>query len=303
MNNYNGLQALYMCFFSKDLYRSVARKWKGIAFLYLFLLVMTTWSLVALKMFADFNAVIKGPVEKIIVKLPNLAIKDGELQLDKPSPYVLSLPKSESAKLTDIKSGESTPGEFTLVSFDATTDDIKGEENIPFLMTKHYFYVQSKDQPAQQYALKSFGDMQLSQDDVRSLVRQISIWVPIAFWGILGPLLFMWYAIGSLIFGAIGMAFGGAMNVKLTYGESVRIASVATTPAILFDTAVKLIIVGASAVWLLVPLLLTAGFTAFGVMANKGHIDLETSMPGGMPEATRNIDDELPPSDMNAPMV
>ncbi len=281
MKKYSGLHALYMSFFSKDLYRDVVHGWKGIAFLYLFLLIMSSWFLISLKVYMVMNDAINGPVKKILDKLPAVTIHDGELKIDKPSPYVLSLNSNDTMDPNLRKQNLELP----IAVFDATTDDVKGHEEVPFLITKHNFLIQSKDGKAQQIELKQFGEVLYNRDSYMQIAETVKIWVPIIVFLVFGPLSFIVCGILVLILGAIGMAVAGGSNIKLTYGEAVRVASVAFTPAVFLDTVVKLLPVPQSPIWPLIGFFAAMGYTIFGIMANKQAIVVEDSMPGGMPDS------------------
>ncbi|CAN5702430.1 hypothetical protein BH10CYA1_BH10CYA1_05550 [soil metagenome] len=283
MKSYSGFHALYMCFFSKDLYRSVVRNWKGIAFLYLFLLIMTSWFLISLKVYFVMSEVMNGPVKKIIDRLPVVAIHDGELKIDKQSPYRLTLNATDSMD-ANIRSANR---EVPIAIFDDTTDDVKGDDTVPFVVTKHNLFIQSaKDGKAQQFELKQFGDIKYSREAYLELAEAIKVWVPIAVFLIAGPISFICCAILSLLIAAIGIATANGMNVKLTYGQCIRLAVVAFTPAVLLDTVVKLLPFPPMPVWPIVGFLAAVGYTVFGVIANKQPIIVEDSFPGGGPSDT-----------------
>ncbi len=246
MKSYSGFHALYMCFFSKDLYRSVVRSWKGIAFLYLFLLIMTSWLLISLKVYFVMSEVMNGPVKKIIDRLPVVAIHDGELKIDKPSPYRLTLNASDSMDPNIRTSNREVP----IAVFDDTTDDVKGDDAVPFVVTKHNLFIQSaKDGKAQQFELKQFGDIKYSKEVVYRACRRHQVVGSDCRVLIAGPVSFICCAILSLLIAAIGIATANGMNIKLTYGECIRLAVVAFTPAVLLDTAVKLLPFPPMPVW------------------------------------------------------
>ncbi|RTL45187.1 MAG: DUF1189 domain-containing protein [Candidatus Melainabacteria bacterium] len=283
MNSYSGLHALYMCFFSKDLYRSVVRTWKGIAFLYLFLLIMTSWLLISVKVYFVMSEVMNGPVKKLIERLPVVEIKDGEFKMDKPSPYRLNLNSTDSMDPAVRQTNREVP----IAVFDATTDDVKGDETIPFVVTKHFLYIQNgKDPKAQEFELKTFGDVNYTRESYIELAETIKLWVPIVVFLVAGPISFICCAILSLILAAIGMASANGMNVKLTYGECLRIACVAFTPAVLLDTVLKLLPLPQMPLWPIVGFLAAVGYTIFGVMSNKQTVVVEDSFPGGTNETT-----------------
>jgi hypothetical protein len=272
-----------MCFFSKDLYRSVVRNWKGIAFLYLFLLIMTSWLLISVKVYFVMSDVMNGPVKKLIDRLPVVEIQDGEFKMNKQSPYRLNLNSSDSMDPAVRQTNREVP----VAVFDATTDDVKGEETIPFVVTKHYLYVQNgRDPQAQQFELKNFGDLKYSRETYLELADAIKLWVPIVVFMVAGPVSFICCAILSLMLAAIGMAAASGMNIKLTYGECIRIACVAFTPAVLLDTMLKLLPIPQMAIWPIVGFGAAVAYTVFGVMSNKQPLNVEDSFPGGTSETT-----------------
>ena len=144
-------QAVYLSFFSKDLYRSVVRDWKGIAFLYLMVLVVVSWLLISLKVYLVVDQAISGPVAAVVSELPSVSIKDGEMSISKKSPYEVKVHPSDGG------------APFPVVVFDSSTDSVKGRENVPFIVTKHSFFVGGNTDSVQQYELKQLGDMDLDQ--------------------------------------------------------------------------------------------------------------------------------------------
>lgn len=268
MKTYTGWQAVYLSLFSKDLYRDVARNWKGISFLYLFLLVTVSWLLISIRFYMVLDEVIKGPVAKVIEQLPAVTIKDGQFTMDKPSPYELKFQPNNAGS------------PMVLAVFDSRTDDIKGHEDAPFLVTKHYFLVQNKEGKAQQIEMKSFGDVEYTRASYAAIADMIKVWVPILMFSVFGPISFIICAVMALIIAAIGMAVAGMVNVKLTYGELVRIAAVAFTPAVILDTVLKVFLVPQSLIWFILGFALPLGYTIFGVMANKETITPIIEVPG-----------------------
>ncbi|HEY9731326.1 MAG TPA: DUF1189 family protein [Drouetiella sp.] len=284
MNSYSGLQALYMCFFSKDLYRSVVKTWKGIAFLYLFLLIMTSWLLISVKVYFVMSDVMNGPVKKLIDRLPAIEIQDGEFKMDKPSPYRLNLNSTDSMDPAVHQTNREVP----VAIFDATTDDVKTNETFPFVVTKHFLYIQNgTDSKAQEFELKTFGEnLKYSKQNYLEIADAIKLWVPIVVFMFFGPVSFICCAILSLILGAVGIASANGMSIKLTYGECVRIACVAFTPAVLLDTVIKLLPVPQMPIWPIVGFGAAVAYTIFGVMSNKQPLNVEDSFPGGTSDTT-----------------
>jgi hypothetical protein len=56
MKHYGRLQAVYLSFFSGDLYRDVANNWTGIGLVYLLLLLAAAWLPSAVRTFTGLKA-------------------------------------------------------------------------------------------------------------------------------------------------------------------------------------------------------------------------------------------------------
>jgi hypothetical protein len=208
-----------------------------------------------------------GVIGDLVKKLPEITIKDGAMTIDKQSPYTVDL--------TPPNASTSIP----VVLFDATTDEPKisaDGPSPPFVLTKHSMYIGSGAQ-ATQYEWKQFEGTHWSQDTYHKCVDMVITFVPLAVLVIGSPLTFIWCAIGASILGAIGMAIAGIANVKLTYGELVRLAVVGMTPGLILEPILKLV----TPLLALLGFFLTVGFLVFGVLANKNNTPptLDVSTP------------------------
>ena len=255
MQTFAPWQAIYLSFFSKELYRQVVNNWKGVAFLYLTVMCVVSTTISAIGFYVSLVGLQHGVIGDFVKKLPEITIKDGMMKIDKPSPYMVDMmPPNASTSLP-------------VVLFDANTDEPKispDPPSPPFVLTKHNMYIGSGTQ-ATQYEWKQFEGTHLTQDSYHKFIDMIVTYAPLGVVVIVSPLAFIWCAIGASILGAIGMAIAGIANVKLTYGELVRLAVVAMTPGLLLEPIFKMInpLLG------LLGFFLTMGFLVFGVLANK----------------------------------
>jgi hypothetical protein len=257
MQTFAPWQAIYLSFYSKEFYRQVVNNWKGVAFLYLALMCVVSVTISAIGFYVSLIGLQHGVIGDLVKKLPEITIKDGTMKIDKPSPYMVDI--------TPPNASTSLP----VVMFDATTDEPKispDPPSPPFVLTKHNMYIGSGAQ-ATQYEWKQFEGTHWTQDTYHKCVDMITTFLPLAVLVIGSPFTFIWCAIGASILGAIGMAIAGIANVKLTYGELVRLAVAGMTPGLILEPLLKLV----SPYLALLGFFLTIGFLVFGVLANKNN--------------------------------
>jgi len=267
MQTYPPWQAIYLSFFSKDLYQQVATKWKGFAFQYLVGMIFIAWLIIAGGLYLIIDTQLHGPLGDIINKLPAIKVKDGTMIIDKPSPY-----------LVELKQGSTS---VPVAVFDVTTDEPKPDTQAPFLLCKHSFFLGSGAQ-ASQFEWKQFEGIDYNQSTYKSVADGVKTYLPIGLFVLGVPIWFIGLALQSFIYGAVGLAIAGMSNIKLTYAELVRLAVVAMTPGMIIEPLIKmaipLVVPGSREVLNMLPfgLLTTIGFFCFGIMANK-------SAPQAMP--------------------
>jgi hypothetical protein len=248
---YPAWQAIYLSFFSKELYRQVVTNWRGLAFQYMVLLVLVSWLIVATGLFLAVDGAMRGPLGEIISKLPAITIKDGTMTIDKPSPYVV-----------EIKVKDQT---LPVAVFDATTDEPKADSQAAFLFGKHNFFLGSGGQ-ASQFEWKQYEGTNLNQASYKSFVEVVKTYLPIFAFAFGVPFGFIVMAIQSFIWAVLGLAVAGMANIKLTYSELVRLAVVAMTPGMIIEPVIKLVVPG---FFIPVGLLITIGYFIFAILANK----------------------------------
>jgi len=91
LRRFGRLQALWLSFYSRDLYREAARRWKGIGVLYLLLLLALTWLPSPVRWFAGLRLFAAGQGSEIVAQLPVITIEGGVMTADPPGPHVIPL--------------------------------------------------------------------------------------------------------------------------------------------------------------------------------------------------------------------
>lgn len=88
--HYRYWQALYSSFFSPKLYVDVAKRWRGLAFGYLFVLSALLSLPVWLRTAIDFNHFFEDQIRAPMREMPTLYVQKGIVSIDKVVPYLIT---------------------------------------------------------------------------------------------------------------------------------------------------------------------------------------------------------------------
>lgn len=251
-----GWQAVYLSFFSGDLYRDVARNWRGVGYLYLLFVSLGVSAVLAIAAQIACNTMIATSVEPFIAKWPALAIKDGKFSIDKESPYVIELQDNY------------------IVDFDTTPDAKFPEGKRGWFVgedTVKQYGLSTGDDEKEVVALSSLGKQAPMVIDQKALLMYVGIMK-----SCVGVFVFIFQTIAlvvlgmlqSLIYGLVGMLIANAMKINLTYGTCVRLAVVALTPGILIDSIGKLSM-HPIPLFGLISVVIAIGYLVFALKANQ----------------------------------
>jgi hypothetical protein len=86
---YSYWQALFMSFYSGRLYVDVAKRWKGLGILYLFLLITIVSIPLSARIVYDFHQYFDQQMVMPLAKLPTMYVQNGQVVFDKPMPYFI----------------------------------------------------------------------------------------------------------------------------------------------------------------------------------------------------------------------
>lgn len=86
---YRHWQALYMSFYSSRLYVDVAKRWQGVGFFYLLLLIAIVTIPFSIHLMIYFNQYFDEKIVFPIESLPPFSIEKGQVLFDKPMPYII----------------------------------------------------------------------------------------------------------------------------------------------------------------------------------------------------------------------
>ncbi len=222
---YSVLDAVYMAFYSGDLYQDVAQRWHGVGAGYLLLLVALCWLPLLIKIHVGFSDFVSRDAPKIIGQIPPITIDKGKVSTTAKTPYFIKDPDS-GKELAIIDTG----GEIT---------SLDGRQ-AKLLLTQTKLITRQSAAEVREYDLSQVQHFEITKEKVLGwLLSFKDLFVPIlAPFAILGS--YVYRMVQLLLYAAIGMGFASANKVKLEYGVLMRLAAVAVTPAMIVNAAYDL---------------------------------------------------------------
>jgi hypothetical protein len=225
---FNVIQAMYLSFFSKELYRDVGRLWKGVGFVYLLLLLALVWLPRAARVHQWVGSSIAKNVPVIIKAMPTFQINNGILAVDIKQPYILR-DKDKIMMIVD------TTGQYT--SLDQVPKDQMGRDLMIILkdkaLTRKDSFGGYEDHT---FNYSWFGSHNVNREKLADWANLLAGWV--------GPLLYPFAVLGYFIFtilavlvyALMGLGIAKILKTDLNYDASLRLSAVSHTPAILLAT-------------------------------------------------------------------
>lgn len=245
-----------LSFFSKDLYTDVAMNWRGVNFLYLFLLLVICWVPRMFQLDKFFSRLVETELPPVISQVPEISITDGEVSIKEPQPYSIKNPK----------------GDKVLAIIDTTGKINSLEKNGPYcLLTKNALIIRKSEVETRTYSLSQIKNFVLTSDRLTTWIRIFKKVFVAAIYPIAVFSSFITRIIQALIYAAIGLLFASWCRITLTYKSLIRMAVVAVTPCIIIKTVIAS--AGVQLPWAnLIYLLLALAYLFFGVKATAEEI-------------------------------
>ncbi len=245
-------QAPALAFYSADLYRDIARRWRGLGMGYLLVLLMVIWIPSALEIRSTLNEFRQDMAPPVIAQLPTIDIVNGEARVQGETPRT-------------IRDNEGLP--LMLIDLEAGPEALDNSSAMA-LLTRTHFYVRQGGRSGQARVLDLDGldGLTIDRQGVTSLINGgTRIITAIAF-----PAGVIWsfsYRLSqALVFAVIGLILANTMNLGLPYAALVRISVVALTPLILIRTVQNLASFSIP-LWWLVGFVIFVAYLYFGLQA------------------------------------
>lgn len=225
MKKYSIIHIPVLSFFSKDFYREVGLQWKGICFGYLLLLLAICWIPMMVRIHLGFAGFVKNDAPSVVDQVPEITITDGQVSIDKPQPYYITVPDSN-----DIIAVIDTTGFI----------ESPADANAFFLLTNNSIITRQSDFETRTFDLSQVKSFTVSGDGIMDFLYIIKKFLFIILYPIALLSSYAYRIIQALIYAAVGLLFASMCKVSLSYGALLRLAVVAMTPCMIIKTVFAL---------------------------------------------------------------
>ena len=253
MKKYSLLHAPLLSFFSKDLYKDVGQNWKGIAALYLLLLLAFCWIFETWAVNIKVSQFIANETPPFIEQIPEITIRDGNVSINEPEPYFIYDPKTK-----EVIAIIDTTGQY---------DSLENTEAY-LLLTNNKLIGRESETETRVYDLSHIDNFFLDQVAINTFVSIFESYFPFVFYVLAVIFSFIFRLVLVLMYGAIGLLFSRVANVRLDYQTLMRLAVIASTPVIILDTVLEVSNITIPFFWL-ISFVIAMFYLYFGVRANK----------------------------------
>lgn len=261
MRRFGMFSAWALSFYSRELYRDVARRWSGIGVCYLAVLLAVLWVPTVTKMHLGVRRAVRDELPKIAKQIPDVKFSNGHLQVSGEQPYFLRDPDSQEVLLIVDTSGSITSLDGRNAMFLITADKlIQRDPNTGKTQTQDLSQIE--------------GEFQFNGQQLQKYVgTAANLVAPVAYpfcWA------FSWLyrLFVALGLGLIGVVIASVFRMRLSYGSCVRLAAVAMTPPLIFNTIFEFAFSGTPvmAIWSSLAWLMPLGYLAFAMRSVAGEV-------------------------------
>jgi len=218
--------ALWQSFFSRSLYLDVAKRWRGVGFLYLLLIVIISWLPDLAKMQISFQQLRGGAAEGLIRQVPAISITDGVASADVETPYFIKDPKDGKV--------------LAIIDFTGQYTNLENTSAV-VLLTRQEVIGKKSEKETRIYSLSGVKHFAIDQARVRRWVYLFLTWFVVLIAPFAIVFTYAYRICQALIYALVGMAFASSFHLKLTYSTLLRITCVALTPLVIFTTVTDLL--------------------------------------------------------------
>ncbi|MFH1379138.1 MAG: DUF1189 family protein [bacterium] len=216
MNQHKIYEPLILSFYSKSLYRDVAKNWQGTGFLYLLLVAGVAAFVTTVKFHRELSK-IPSETAPIIAQVPDIRIQQGKISIEQDEPYFINDPSQDLNPVIIID----TTGKFT--SLDDTDAQI--------LITEKKII--ARDRIYDLSALTEIEKIKITKEGITKIVRLFSQWFAVIALLFIFVFIFVFRIIHVLIFGLFGILFSKIMKLNMNFEKLMRLSAIAITPVII----------------------------------------------------------------------
>ncbi len=260
MKQFRLSDALFMSFYSSELYRDIGRNWHGIGLLYLFTLLLVASIPSVVKLQLSVSEWVDRDAPETVGKIPRITITNGEVSTNVETPYYIPNPKSRATRL-DEKS------EYLAVI--DLTGKYKSLQDVSasILLTKKAASVRQSGSEIRTYDLSHVQSVWLDSARVTGWLQTAKYVLAPAFYVLILLFSFVYRTAQVAIYAAIGLLFVKWKRAGLRYPDLMRLSAVAVTPPLVFNELVDLFRLHPPA-WSWICFGIAMGYLRYAVNAN-----------------------------------
>jgi hypothetical protein len=225
MRRYSILQAVPLSFFSGDLYRDVARSWRGIGLAYLVLLVALLTLVVVIRMHLALAGWVNRDAREFVGQVPRIVIRRQVVEVDGAMPLTIR----------DSRTGAA----LAIIDTTGAVTSLDGQEARVLMTGDHIFYRKSVAE-TRVFNLSGVTDFTVDSARAGRWLGIFATWgTPIATPFVFGGL-FCFRLLQQLLLALVGLLVGRLARVGLDFSGHMRLAAVALTPALVIEPLLEL---------------------------------------------------------------
>lgn len=244
-----------MSFYSKTLYREVAREWStGFCFLYLLSLVALSWIPGMIRLDSDISEYIDHDAPQYVGQLPDITVAKGQASINAPQPYIIKDPDNGDPVMIIDTTGQ-------LTSLDNSKAFI--------LLTKTRLITHDGGKATRSLDLSEIGDATLNKELIYDWLESFKEWFAIVLYPFAVLASFAFRSLQVFIYALAGSVLLHSFKVGLNYRLLMRLGAVSLTPVIIVNTLIIFFRIDVPLPWLL-NALIAAGYLIFAVRSNTG---------------------------------
>jgi len=251
MRKHSTIQAIYMSFFSKSLYKDVGANWRGVSFIYFFLLMALMWIPLAFKLQSGLNNFMADEAPKFIRQIPKITISKGEAKVDAEMPYFIKDTNGKPLMAID------TTGRINALE----------EAGAMALLTKDKFIIKKSNVETRTFELSQIEELTIDQSSLYNMADAIRQWAIIFLYPFILAFSYGYRIILALLYALIGLLFARGLKVDLKYKAVISLAIISMTPAIIINTIYNYLELRIP-YWFFISFVISMSYLYFGIKAN-----------------------------------
>jgi len=253
---YSTIQALYLSFYSRELYQDIARNWKGLCLPYLFLVLMIFWVPEIMNMHRTISNLIADEGPKYVEQIPVITLVKGEVSINEAMPYIIFDKKNN------------TP--FAIID---TTGKTTSLDNSPahVLLTKNTLIVKKDETEVRSLPLSDLGDVIITRKLIYTWLEILNNLIIAVIFPLMLLMSFGFHIIQVMLLSLIGGNFAKYFNVNLDFRTLIRLSAVAFTPPLLLE-AVHAVLDISYPYSSLISFIIAAGYLYYAVGSNSENM-------------------------------